>query len=72
MSTPKRVTTTARVQVTVEIALASVWGPDCTTGQAFDQARQGAVQAIERQLAPDTRIKSVSATLVTLYTACET
>jgi len=44
----KRVTATARVQVTLEFHLTQPWGHDCTTGQVFEQAARQAVEDLQR------------------------
>ena len=41
----KQLTTTARVQLTVEVDVAS-WGEGCTTGQVYDQASREATGAV--------------------------
>lgn len=45
-----RVSTVARVTLTIEIDVADSWGDDCTTGQVERQARESAVAAVRRGL----------------------
>jgi hypothetical protein len=44
MSKPRgRTTTGAKVTVTIELSNLGSWGPDCTIGQVYDQARAAAI-----------------------------
>ncbi len=40
----------ARVTVTVEIDVGGSWGPDCTTRQVFEQAKERALRALRQGL----------------------
>lgn len=43
-----RTTTGAKVTVTLELSNLGSWGPDCTTGQVHDQAREAAIGRLNR------------------------
>lgn len=42
-----RTTTNATVTVTLEITGVGSWGPQCTTGQVYEQARAAALRVVE-------------------------
>jgi hypothetical protein len=48
----KRLQSRARVQVTLDIAVADVWGADCPMEQIWRQARESALRAIANGLGP--------------------
>ncbi|VVO21675.1 hypothetical protein [Pseudomonas fluorescens] len=43
-----RTTTGAKVTITLELSNLGSWGPDCTTGQVHDQARESAIGRLNR------------------------
>lgn len=45
-----RLTTKARVQLTIEVESDSYWGPDSTAQQIFDQAASGALGRLRNSL----------------------
>ena len=47
---PKPVST-ARVTLTLEIEVESTWGDDCTVGQVYKQAQDGAMGTISQMVA---------------------
>lgn len=49
--------TTARVQITLDVASGSSWGDDCTLGQVHKQAAEGAINHIN-QLIRDGRLRA--------------
>lgn len=49
MSKPRaRTSTGAKVTVTLELSNLGSWGPDCTTSQVYDQAREAAIGRLNR------------------------
>ena len=48
MTNEEKVTTVARVTVTIEISLTQPWGSDCPLDQVWKQARDQAVGIVER------------------------
>jgi len=48
MKPRSRTTTDAKVTVTLELSNLGSWGPDCTTGQVHDQAREAAIGRLNR------------------------
>jgi len=43
-----RTSTGAKVTVTLELSSLGSWGPDCTTGQVHDQAREAAIGRLNK------------------------
>lgn len=48
MKPRSRTTTGAKVTITLELSSLGSWGPDCTTGQVHDQAREAAIGRLNR------------------------
>jgi hypothetical protein len=48
MKQRSRTTTGAKVTITLELSNLGSWGPDCTTGQVHDQAREAAIGRLNR------------------------
>lgn len=48
LSNEEKVSTVARVTVTIEISLTQPWGSDCALDQVWKQARDQAVGIVER------------------------
>ena len=48
MKPRSRTTTGAQVTITLELSSLGSWGPDCTTGQVHDQAREAAIGRLNR------------------------
>lgn len=48
MKQRSRTTTGAKVTITLELSSLGSWGPDCTTGQVYDQAREAAIGRLNR------------------------
>ena len=48
MKPRSRTTTGAKVTVTLELSNLGSWGPDCTTGQVHDQARDAAIGRLNK------------------------
>jgi hypothetical protein len=48
MKPRSRTTTGAKVTITLELSNLGSWGPDCTTGQVHDQAREAAIGRLNR------------------------
>lgn len=47
----QQTSTTAKVQVTIEVTVGSSWGEDCTNKQVFDQAIREALGAVKTMVA---------------------
>jgi hypothetical protein len=57
MSKPRgRTTTGAKVTVTIELSSLGSWGPDCTIGQVYDQARAAAIFRLNKVFKEHTKI----------------
>lgn len=77
-----RTCTDAKVTITLELSNLGSWGPDCTTGQVHDQAREAAIGRLNKVFKDhiaDTRVvgsvivEAVSTTLEKrepLYSTC--
>ncbi|MGF6152032.1 hypothetical protein QFZ84_003021 [Pseudomonas fluorescens] len=48
MKPRSRTTTGAKVTITLELSNLGSWGPDCSTGQVHDQARESAIARLNR------------------------
>jgi hypothetical protein len=48
MKPRSRTSTGAKVTITLELSSLGSWGPDCTTGQVHDQAREAAIGRLNR------------------------
>lgn len=60
----KRVTALATVEVIVQVSQGT-WGEDCSIGQLYRQAEEGAVNEVRRALSESKKIKVIAALKVT-------
>lgn len=48
-----RTSTGAKVTVTIELSSLGSWGPECTTGQVYEQAREAAIGRLNKVFKDD-------------------
>lgn len=59
-----RTSTGAKVTITLELTNLGSWGPECTTGQVYEQARDAAIGRLNRLFKDEARNAKVVGPIV--------